>query len=148
MAYAKAQAMARDLVTRLQISIAGITVAQFLDADGFPTIRVLKSTEVVGIAKIEMFGNYSRIDSLGLNQRAYSPHIIKLAQEDVAGSTVPTAFAERAQMLAELVRCGCGITILEKDGLANTETDVDTIGGLTQLCVINSDAINPVLSSQ
>lgn len=143
----KAQAMARDLKMRLELSIAGITVTQYLDANGFPTLKVMKSSDLVGYCKIEDFGNFSRIDGLGLTQRSYSPEIIKVAQEDI-GTTAPTTMAERYPMLAEIVKCGSSVSIYEKEALADSETDVDTIAALSLLCEIKSDVINPVLSSQ
>jgi hypothetical protein len=149
MAVFKAQAIARNLKQNLEL--AGLTVTQFSDASGFPTLKIGSDM----YAKVMMFGNFGRVDSLGLAQQAYSPHMIKIATENVDAETASTApLANPVSMsvyytaIAAIACVGVNMEIWAKEAIGSSETDFDTITGLAKVCDIRVDAINPVLSSQ
>lgn len=141
----KAQAMARRLKQQLGISLAGVSVAEAYDADGYPILTVSKGAESLYVFIMNR-GNAGRVDALGLPQRAYSPHKVVILREDYTdATTLPTEIAMREKVTAESVKLGAKVEIWERE-------DVTTAGavltGATMVAEIDADPIHKLTNSQ
>lgn len=83
MSYFTAQAIMRGLKERLDLTLAGETYTESLDANGFPILIMTKSGEK-SFLKIEMIEASGHVDAFGLTQRQYSPHKAIVIKEDAA----------------------------------------------------------------
>jgi hypothetical protein len=102
----KAQALIRGLQQNLMASIAGLTVAQQTDANGYPVIYISANGE-------NQFIDISdeptdRINSLGLPQFPYTPELVQILR-----STTITDKNSRAQAEAYSFQLGCKVEIWE-----------------------------------
>ncbi len=144
----KAQATMRELKQRLSLQLPSATISDAQDANGYPMIRVLYSTEIA-TAKIAQDGNAGRVDGLGLAQRSYSPHIAELLQD---GDQVTAASAElKARMAAAMGKLGMKL-IIRSDDKANLPASAAghdaAFAAAAAVATIRSDEINPLTQSQ
>lgn len=147
MAFFKAQAMARDLKQRLELTIEGVSVAQSRDAaDENPVLSISKGADSIFV-KIGAEAN-DRVDALGLEQRRYSPHVLRMLRETAANQSDAEL---QAKVLVEATKCGTRMELWEKAVPAAADVKVpveDAIAGATKIADIRSDAINPLTSQQ
>lgn len=135
----KAQAHARELKQRLQLSVAGAALSDSLDSSGLPVVKLTKGSESIFV-KIGLADNAGRVDGLGLAQRVYSPHVAQLLQEKSASATELEA---RAEVLAACAKLGMKLEVWEKATPASFD-----LTGATKVATIASDEINPLTMSQ
>ena len=140
----KAQAMARRFKQQMEISIAGMSIAESFDADGYPVLTVSGGTDTLYVF-VQNRGNAGRVDALGLPQRAYSPHKVVILREDIASTEVPVDLALREKVTAEAVKLGAKVEIWERE-------DVTTLGavmtGAAMLVEIDPDPVHRLTNSQ
>lgn len=140
MAAFKAQAMMRDLKSRIQNSVPGAVVfTESLDASSYPILKVVKGSETVFV-KIEDKGNAGRVDALGLPQRAYSPHKVNVLRD---GDTISDREL-REKIFAEAVKCGCDANLYE----INTLPGSYDLTGATLIVSIKSDVRYTITQSE
>ena len=114
MAQFTAQAIARGLKERLDLTLVGDTYSESLDASGFPILVVTKGGEK-HFVKIETIEASGHVNSLGMAQPVYAPHKATLIQEDAATGT---ALECRYKILAQLAKLGMKVEIFEGAGVA------------------------------
>jgi hypothetical protein len=135
----KAQAHARELKQRLQLSVSDATLSDSLDESGLPVVKLEKGSESIFV-KISLADNAGRVDGLGLPQRVYSPHIAQVLQEESAAAT---ELETRAKVLAACAKLGMKLEVWEAAG----PTSFD-LSGATKIATIASDEIHPLVMSQ
>ena len=138
----KAQAMAQRLKQQLPQVVAGVTVVQSLDVNGFPTLACTVSAETVFV-KITDQGNAGRVDGIGMPQRAYSPHKVQILRENIGTSVEPTQWPLREAVVAESVKLGSLVEIWEMED--PTVFDLTTA---TLLVSLPQDPINKLTNGQ
>ena len=142
MAAFKAQAMSRRLKQQIPQIVAGTTIVESFDTDGFPILAVTKSAKTVFV-KIETKGNGGRVDGLGLAQRAYSPHKVMILRENIGTTLEPTQWPMREAVLAECIKLGAEVQLWEME--APTSFDLTTA---TLLITLPADPINKLTNGQ
>ncbi len=145
----KAQATMRELKERLSLQLPSATISDAQDANGYPEIRVLYSTEIA-TAKISQDGNAGRVDGLGLSQRSYSPHLAELLVDDDQTSAASREL--KARMTAAMGKLGMKLTI-KSDDKANLPAtaaghDAAFAAAPNTDAVIRSNDVNPLTQSQ
>ena len=139
----KAQAMARRFKQQMEISLASVSIAEAFDTDNYPVMTVSKGSESLYVF-VQSVGNASRVDALGLAQRAYSPHKVVILREDW-GTTDPTEIEMREKVTAEAVKLGAKVEIRERE-------DVTTAGavltGATKVAEVHPDPVHKLTNSQ
>jgi len=145
----KAQAHMRELKQRLQLTMPSATITDALDANGYPAIKIVLSTEVA-MAKIAQDGNAGRVDGLGLSQRSYSPHIAQMLQD--SDQTSAASKELKARMTAAMAKLGMKLQIKEdlKATLAAAAASAfdATFAAAVAVVELRSDEINPLIQSQ
>lgn len=143
----KAQAMARELKSRIEFQSASVSSSIARDANEMPTLIVTKGADSIFI-KIQTDKNAGRVDALGLAQRSYSPHVVRFLRETAANQS-QAEFQILA--LAEASKLGCKIEVWEKAVPAASDLPADVtaaVSGASKVAEIKSDMINPMISSQ
>lgn len=135
----KAQAHARELKQRLQLSVEGAALSESLDASGLPVLKLTKGSESIFV-KIGLAGNAGRVDGLGLSQRVYSPHVCEILQEEAA---VATELDARAKVLAACAKLGMKLDVWEV-----TAPSAFDLSGATKVASIASDEVHSMTMSQ
>lgn len=144
----KAVAMSRDLAVRLKNRIAGLVVAEGLDADRFPTLKCsigAKSCFVRIRTDYERSEEDGKVDALGLGQRVYTPHVTELLREASATPPAAATLAMLAQVLAEVSKNGTKVMVMEGTGVEDAANfaAADALATAT-VAVIKSDDVNPL----
>lgn len=142
----KAKAMSRDLAVRLKLTGTPVA-AEELTAKGFPVLKVGSAGAYQWIliqtdfAQPEAQGS---INSLGMPQPVYAPHVCKLYKEDFATSTAGEETTS-ARIMAKLGELGTKIEVLSATGVQSA-ADFAAVLALTPGldATIPSDAINPL----
>ena len=140
-----AQATMRGLKERLDLTLAGETYVEALDADGNPILVVTAASEKSFI-KISTLPNPGRVDGLGLAQKVYSPHTCTVILEDSATADV-AALPARYKILAQVLKLGMQVEVQEGPGVA-TAADyaaADALGVV--ITTIRSNEIHPLTLS-
>ena len=113
MAQFTAQAIARGLKERLDISLVGDTYVESLDSAGFPILEVTKGGEK-HFVKIETIEASGHVNSLGMAQPVYAPHKATLVWEAPAtGGQLEC----RYKILAQVAKLGMKVEIYEGTGV-------------------------------
>jgi len=142
----KAKAMSRDLAVRLKLT--GVAVAsETLDAKGFPVLQLgtVGAYEWLSIstdfAQSEAQGT---INSLGMPQTVYTPHVCKFYQEAFATSSAAQALLA-GQVLSAIGQLGTKIQMYSATGIESA-ADFAAVLALTPTldATIPSDYINPL----
>jgi hypothetical protein len=145
----KAQATMIELKQRLQLQLPSATISDAQDANGFPMLLIVSSTEIAS-AKIVTDGNAGRVDGLGLAQASYSPHIAQLLQD--SDQTTDASAELKARMAAAMSKLGMKM-IIKSDVKANLPAsaaghDVAYAAAPNTVATIRSNEINPLTQSQ
>lgn len=140
----KAQAMARRFKQQMEVSLSGVAIAETLDAEGYPVQTVVHGGETLYVL-VQNRGNASRVDGLGLPQRAYSPHAVVIIREDFASTEQPSSIEMREKVTAEAVKLGAKVEIWEREDV--TASGAVTTGA-TMVAEIPADPIHKLMNSQ
>lgn len=110
------EVIARDLGEQLQLLLSTLTDASYTegtDSDGNPTIAFGTQTAGSQNAFIRIKGEaIGGVDSLGLTQRVYQPHVIQVALEEASasGATI-LSLANVSQLLQLCQKAGAKVEV-------------------------------------
>lgn len=143
----KAKAMARDLKTRLKL--AGVQVdAEELTTKKFPVLKILADANAW--IWVEISTDYAEseaegmVNSLGLPQAVYAPHVQKVYKEPFASSSSPYELVT-GKVLAYLGQMGTKVEVYTATG-ASAAANFAAVVALapTVAATIPSDPVNPL----
>lgn len=138
----KAQAHMRTLEEHLKEQIAGLTYTTTYDSNFNPTDLFVNGAATESIyVNIATDTAQPRVNSLGLTQTAYSPHIATVLQVPAADAA---DFGMRAILLAAVAFLGTKTYLYEVNPLPASYT----LTGATLVATIYPDAINKLTDEQ
>jgi hypothetical protein len=143
------QVAARDAAEAFRLLLSSLTTVETTDANGYPVVTVGTITADGGGAYISFVPETTlQTDSLGISQRVYAPHRIRVAIEAGAVSGHPDADMSAANLLQifqVLFKTGMKVEFwLESDGTGPSATTFDDAAKLAK--VYYPDAYNPLRS--
>lgn len=135
----KAQAMARDLHSRLEAAYPGVTITYSLDPNAMPILAVATSLETLFI-KIEVEPDQTgAVNGLNIAQTVYSPH-----QATILRDSTISDIGLRAVCDAETARSGTKLLIYEIHPLPASYN----LAGATLVATVKSNQWNPMTLSE
>ena len=142
----KAKAMSRDLAVRLKLT--GVVVAgEELTDKGFPVLKIGTTGAFQWILIETDFAqseSQGTINSLGMPQAVYAPHVCKLYKEAFASSSAAQELTS-TRIVAQLGQLGTKIEVLSANGVESAATFTAVLALSPVLnATIPSDYINPL----
>lgn len=82
--------LAQDIKDQLVLEFPAVTITQNFDSDGYPIVNFGTLTASGGgaVIRVKPSDDVSGVDSLGLPQRVYHPHVVQAVLEESATSDV------------------------------------------------------------
>lgn len=144
------QVAARDAAEAFRLQLSSLTTVETTDANGYPVVTVGSIAADGGGAYISFVpeSTIPQLDALGIAQRVYGPHRIRVAIESSATAGVPDYDMTAATLLRIfqiLFKVGSKVEFwLEDDGTPPSVTTFDTASKLK--ASYYPDAYNPLRS--
>jgi hypothetical protein len=112
MSQVTAQAIMRGLKERLDLTVAGESYKESLDANGFPILEMSKGGENCFL-KIAMIDASGHVDAFGLPQRQYAPHKATVVKE---ASATLAQIESSIKFMAQVTKLGMNVEVFEGTG--------------------------------
>lgn len=148
----KTQSIARDLLPKLKFLMPSKHISQDQDSEGNPSILIAQSSPAaVGEDNLLVYitpmqDDISRKDALNLNQRVYSPNLIRLLEQKDATTGITTSALTLAAAVDLCAKTGVDLQIWAQADATNSVASSSQLAAASKLSDL-SDPINPRIGS-